>query len=31
MNLADEELLEVAWYLSKYGYKKPPIALGVEK
>lgn len=31
MNLAEEELLEVAWYLSKYGYKKPPVALGVEK
>lgn len=31
MNLAEEELLEVAWYLSKFGYKKPPLALGVEK
>ena len=31
MNIKEEELLEVAWYLSKYGDKKPPVALGVEK
>ncbi len=31
MNTTEEELLEVAWYLSKYGDKKPPVALGVEK
>ncbi|THD53844.1 HNH endonuclease [Enterobacteriaceae bacterium ML5] len=31
MNIAEEELLEVAWYLSKYGGKKPPTALGVDK
>lgn len=31
MDYLEEELLEVAWYLSKFGKKKPPKALGVEK
>lgn len=31
MNTREEEILEVAWYLSKYGLEKPPAALGVEK
>lgn len=31
MNIIEDDLLEVAWFLSKYGDKKPPIALGVEK
>lgn len=29
MSKADKALIEVAWYLSKYGTKKPPTALGV--
>lgn len=29
MNMPDDSLLEIAWYLSTYGAKKPPITLGV--
>lgn len=29
MSLADEHLLEVAWFLSKYGEQKPPAVLSV--
>lgn len=29
VSLADEHLLEVAWFLSKYGEQKPPAVLSV--
>lgn len=31
MLIHEDELLEVAWYFSKFGKKKPPSLLGVEK
>lgn len=30
MRQVQNGLLEVAWYLSKYGKKKPPVLLGVD-
>ena len=30
MNTSESGLLEVAWYLAKYGKKKPPESLGVD-
>jgi len=31
LNRSEEDLLEVAWYLSKYGKSQPPVGLGVQK
>lgn len=31
MNSSEDDLLEVAWYLSKYGKSQPPAGLGVQK
>lgn len=31
MNSSEDNLLEVAWYLSKYGKSQPPVGLGVQK
>ncbi|HCR1066871.1 TPA: hypothetical protein OMU00_004200 [Klebsiella aerogenes] len=31
MNSSEDDLLEVAWYLSKYGKSQPPVGLGVQK
>lgn len=31
MNSSEDDLLEVAWYLSKYGKFQPPVGLGVQK
>lgn len=31
MNSSEDDLLEVAWYLSKYGKSQPPAGLGVRK
>lgn len=31
MNSSEDDLLEVAWYLSKYGKSQPPVGLGVLK
>ena len=31
LNSSEDDLLEVAWYLSKYGKSQPPVGLGVLK
>lgn len=31
MNSSEDDLLEVAWYLSKYGKSEPPVGLVVQK
>jgi len=31
LNSSEDDLLEVAWYLSKYGKSQPPVGLGVQK
>ena len=31
MNSSEDDLLEVAWYLSKYGKSQPLVGLGVQK
>lgn len=31
MNSSEDDLLEAAWYLSKYGKSQPPVRLGVQK